>query len=94
MLDPANLVELASPDARRQVIAAAVDLLADRIAMAHAKDRTAGGGFATAGKGVVDFPHFIGCLRAVGFNGDLVTHGLDAAEAPGVARYLAGLVAR
>ena len=47
------------------------------------------GGFATAGKGVVDFPHFIARLRAAGFDGDLVTHGLAAAEAPGVAAFLA-----
>ena len=47
-----------------------------------------------AGKGVVDFAHFIGCLRAAGFDGDMVTHGLSAAEAPVVAAFLAGLVAR
>jgi sugar phosphate isomerase/epimerase len=70
-----------------------VDLLADRIAMAHAKDRDASGRFATAGKGVVDFPHFLGRLRAAGFDGDLVTHGLAAAEAAGVARYLSGVLA-
>ena len=30
---------------------------------------------------------------AAGFDGDLVTHGLSAAEAPGVAAYLRGLTA-
>ncbi len=93
VLDPANLCETATPDARRDIIARAVDLLADRIVMAHAKDRMADGGFATVGQGVVDFPHFISALRAAGFDGDLVTHGLDAADAPGVARILAGLIA-
>jgi putative intracellular protease/amidase len=43
---------------------------------------------------VIDFAHFFGCLRAAGFDGDLVTHGLTAAEAPGVAAFLEGLVAR
>lgn len=93
VLDPANLVEVAPPEVRRGVIEAAVDLLADRLRMAHAKDRYADGSFATAGKGVVDFAHFIGCLRRAGFDGDLVTHGLAAAEAPGVAALLARLIA-
>ena len=61
--------------------------------MAHAKDRAADGSFTAAGQGVIDFAHFIGCLGAAGFDGPLVTHGLSAAEAPGVARFLARLLA-
>jgi len=91
VLDPANLFEVAPPEARRDLIARAVDLLADRIVMAHAKDRDPQGGFATVGTGVVDFPHFVASLRAAGFDGDMVTHGLTAAEAPGVAAFLARL---
>jgi sugar phosphate isomerase/epimerase len=93
VLDPANLFEVEAPDTRRGIIARAVDLLADRIAMAHAKDRDAAGGFVAAGQGVVDFPDFIARLRAVGFRGDLVTHGLTAAEAPGVAAFLSETLA-
>lgn len=93
VLDPANLVEVAAPDDRRQVIGDAVDLLADRIVMAHAKDRYADGGFATAGKGVVDFPHFLGKLAAIGFKGSLVTHGLAGVEAAGVAAFLKAAMA-
>lgn len=91
VLDPANLFEVASDAGRRDIIAGAVDLLGDRIIMAHAKDRDPAGGFATAGRGVVDFPHFIACLRSAGFDGDLVTHGLTAAEATAVARFLRDL---
>jgi sugar phosphate isomerase/epimerase len=93
VLDPANLFEVEAPEDRRRIIAHAVDLLADRIVMAHAKDRDATGGFVAAGQGVVDFPHFIERLRAVGFSGDLVTHGLSAAEAPDVAAFLASTLA-
>ncbi len=93
VLDPANLFEVAPLAAQRDLIARAVDLLADRTLMAHAKDRDPQGRFATAGRGVVDFPHFLSCLTAAGFDGDLVTHGLTAEEAPGVARYLSGLLA-
>lgn len=90
VLDPANLFEVATLAEQRRLVAEAVDLLGDRIVMAHAKDRTPSGDFATAGKGVIDFRHYLGRLRAAGFDGDLVTHGLAADEAPGVAAFLSG----
>jgi sugar phosphate isomerase/epimerase len=88
VLDPANLFEKETADERRYVIAEAVDSLTDRIVMAHAKDRAADGSFVTAGKGVVDYPHYLRCLGSIGFAGPLVTHGLDAGEAPRVATWL------
>ena len=88
VLDPANLFEVAALPEQRAILSHAIDLLADRIVMAHAKDRHADGSFATAGRGVVDFPHFLRALRVAGFDGDLVTHGLSAPEAPGVAAFL------
>lgn len=91
VLDPANLFEVALPVERQEVIEQAVDLLGNRIAMAHAKDRRADGKFTAAGSGVIDFPHFVQCLRSVGFDGPLVTHGLREQEAPGVAAYLRGV---
>ena len=93
VLDPANLFETAPAAETRAIIAEAVDLLADRIVMAHAKDRRADGGFAAAGAGVINFPHFIRRLRAAGFEGPLVTHGLSEAEAPGVATFLQRVLA-
>ncbi|WP_010100117.1 sugar phosphate isomerase/epimerase family protein [Verminephrobacter aporrectodeae] len=88
VLDPANLFERATPQEQCSTVAAAIDLLADRIAMGHAKDRHGDGSFATAGTGVLDYPHYLSRLKAVGFDGALITHGLCAAEAPGVATYL------
>lgn len=93
VIDPANLFEVASIAAQRDLIAAAVDLLADRLVMAHAKDRNGKGEFVTAGQGVVDFAHFLGRLKAAGFDGDLVTHGLLAHEAPAVAAFLSKTLA-
>lgn len=93
VLDPANLFEVAPLSVQRDVLSQAVDLLAPWIVMAHAKDRDAAGGFATAGRGVVDFPHFLGILRSSGFDGDLVTHGLHAHEASSVASFLAKTLA-
>ncbi|AZO56054.1 MULTISPECIES: sugar phosphate isomerase/epimerase [unclassified Mesorhizobium] len=92
VLDPANLFEHATPDEARAIVAAAIDQAAGHIAMAHAKDRFANGRFATAGQGVVDFPDFVARLKGVGFDGALVTHGLSADEAAGVAAFLRGLL--
>lgn len=88
VLDPANLFESAPLEAQRRTVASAIDLLADRIAMGHAKDRRADGSFATAGSGVLDYPHYLSCLKAAGFTGPLVAHGLHAVEAPAVASFL------
>jgi len=92
VLDPANLFEVAALPEQRRLIDEAIDLLAPDIAMGHAKDRNADGFFATAGKGVIDFPHYIGRLRSAGFDGDLVAHGLEAGEASGVAKFLHDLL--
>jgi sugar phosphate isomerase/epimerase len=88
VIDPANLVETEPADEKRRIIAEAIDQLGDRIVMAHAKGRTADGAFATAGKGVLDYPHYLRQLKAIGFDGPVITHGLSEAEAPEVARFL------
>ncbi|MDB5556819.1 MAG: xylose isomerase protein [Rhizobium sp.] len=92
VLDPANLFEQAERPQATAIVAKAIETAAGHITMAHAKDRHADGRFATAGQGVVDFPAFISGLRAAGFEGPLITHGLAASEASGVARFLAGLI--
>jgi len=88
VLDPANLIEIATPAERRAIIEDAALRLAGGISIAHAKDRAADGLFVAAGKGVIDFKHFIRSLRRAGFDGPLIAHGLDEREAPDVARYL------
>lgn len=93
VLDPANLFEDEDAETRGRIIDAAIDLLKDRIAIAHAKDRNADGSFATAGRGVIDYPRYVAALKRAGFDGDMITHGLAAAEAPGVAAFLAPLIA-
>lgn len=88
VMDPANLFEAETLDRQRDIVSSAIDLLADRIVMGHAKDRTLTGAFTTAGKGVLDYSHYIRRLKAIGFAGPLVTHGLSAEEAPEVAAFL------
>jgi len=90
VLDPANLFETAELSAQHRIVDEAIDLLGPDIVMGHAKDRTPDGAFATAGKGVLAYRHYIARLRAAGFDGDLVAHGLAAHEAPEVAAFLRG----
>jgi sugar phosphate isomerase/epimerase len=92
VLDPANLFEVADKAERHRLMDEAIDLLAAEIGMAHAKDRNPDGSFAAAGQGVVDFPHFIGRLKAAGFDGPMITHGLTEAEALGVGAFLRGVL--
>jgi sugar phosphate isomerase/epimerase len=93
VLDPANLFEQANPQEARTIVANAIDALGPQIAMAHAKDRALNGNFVTAGRGVVDFPDMLRRLKAAGFNGPVVTHGLSEAEAPDVSAFLRSLMA-
>jgi sugar phosphate isomerase/epimerase len=86
VFDPANLFEVAS--AQHGVIAEAIALLSSSIAIVHAKDRYADGRFATAGKGVLDYPHFLDALKSARFDGPIITHGLAAEETADVARFL------
>lgn len=92
VLDPANLFEVEPVETQRAIVAEAIDLLADRIVMGHAKDRTASGDFVAAGTGVLDYPHYIAAMKAIQFKGPLITHGLSAAEAPAVATFLKGVL--
>jgi sugar phosphate isomerase/epimerase len=93
VLDPANLIEPSSYARQQAIVSHAVAQLADRIALAHAKDRDRSGAFATAGTGVLDYPHVVASLRDAGFDGPLVTHSLAAEEAAPVARFLSRTLA-
>lgn len=88
VLDPANLFEVETLEEQRTIVSSAIDLLGDRIVMAHAKDRTKDGRFATAGKGVLDYSYYLRKLTEIGFDGSLITHGLSSLEAHGVAEFL------
>ncbi len=91
VLDAANLFERESLSAQRAIVSQAAELLSGSIAMAHAKDRKPDGSFIAAGQGVLDYPHFLNALHGAGFDDPLVTHGLSAEEAPGVAKFLSNL---
>ncbi|MEC7210642.1 MAG: sugar phosphate isomerase/epimerase [Pseudomonadota bacterium] len=89
IFDPANIIEDVPAARHTQTIEHALDLLGGHIALAHAKDRHEDGSVAPAGKGVIDWPHLLRGLSDAGFDGPLIAHGMSAAEAPGVASFLA-----
>jgi len=90
ILDPANLIETVAPDSQERTIGEAIDRLGPMTVLAHAKDRHADGTVAPAGKGVVDWPYFLRGLRACGFDGPLIAHGMSQSDAPAVADFLNG----
>ncbi|MEK9856478.1 MAG: sugar phosphate isomerase/epimerase, partial [Rhodobiaceae bacterium] len=94
VLDPANLIEDVAPASHERTIDQALDRLGPMTVLAHAKDRHADGTVAPAGKGVVDWPHFLRGLEACGFDGPLIAHGMSQSDAPAVAEFLTGQVRR
>jgi sugar phosphate isomerase/epimerase len=94
VFDPANLFEVSTLEEQRRVVSEGIDLLHPHVTMVHAKDRLGDGTFTTAGKGVLDYKHFIRELTKSGFKGPIVTHGLAASKAPDVAQFLQAQLAR
>jgi sugar phosphate isomerase/epimerase len=92
ILDAANLFEHETIDEQRKIVAGSIDLLAEHIVMAHAKDRLPSGEFVAAGQGCLDYPFYMTELRKAGFAGPLITHGLQASEAPHVAQFLKSIL--
>jgi sugar phosphate isomerase/epimerase len=88
VLDAANLFEAGSCDDQHGVVSEAIELLADRIVVAHAKDRARDGSPCAPGRGIIDFDHYVHELTRAGFCGPLVAHGLPAEDAPATARFL------
>ena len=88
VFDPANLFEVATSREILETISEGLDLLGEHIEIAHAKDRLADGHFVAAGQGVLPYPEFLRKLRATGFTGDLITHGLAESEVAGSAAFL------
>ena len=92
VIDGANIFHKGELAHMHDVLDAAFDLLGDDIVMAHAKDLDHDGeaGKLAAGTGLLDFDHYIGLLRGIGFNGVILLHGLTEEQAPGCIQFLRG----
>lgn len=93
VLDAANLIPAAEAARQAAILGSALALLGGDLRLAHAKDHDAAGRVVVPGDGVIDLGQFVAGLRAAGFDGPLIGHGFDAADAARAARVLHGLCA-
>jgi sugar phosphate isomerase/epimerase len=79
VMDGANLVQSGGLQRMNDTLTEAFALLGDDIAIAHAKDLDREGemGNVPAGKGLLDYDHYLSLLRTAGFEDSLILHGLD-----------------
>ncbi len=90
IMDGANLFHAGDLPRMRDILDEAFELLGRDIALAHAKDlnRDGDAGDVPAGTGLLDYDFYLSRLRATGFRGPLVTHGLTEDQVPACAGFL------
>jgi len=82
VMDGANLFHRNNVVRMREILDEAFELLGQDIVIAHAKDLNQDGeaGTVPAGKGVLDYDHYIRLLRETHFQGPLILHSLTEAQ--------------
>ncbi len=82
VMDPANIFHKGELARMQEMIDEAFVLLGDYIAIGHAKDLDHDGeaGHIAAGKGLLDYDHYLSWLRMLEFDVPLILHGLSEAE--------------
>jgi sugar phosphate isomerase/epimerase len=88
VMDAANLLPPESLARQREVVAEAVALLGADLALVHTKDVSASGEAVAAGRGVVDFHHFLKGVLSTGYRGPLVSHNFPEKDAGYVSGFL------
>jgi len=83
VMDGANVFQHGQLPNMRKVLDEAFDLLGSDIALAHAKDLDKDGeaGHLAAGRGRLDYPYYLELLKKSGFDGTIILHALQPAEA-------------
>lgn len=83
VMDGANVFQRGQLPNMRSVLDEAFDLLGPDIVLAHAKDLDKDGeaGHLAAGRGLLDYPYYLELLRKSGFDGTIILHALQPAEA-------------
>jgi sugar phosphate isomerase/epimerase len=74
IIDGANLIT--PGEDQNRVLADAFELLEEHIIIAHAKDRSADGGFLAAGQGILDYDEYLRQLQLHTVDVPLILHGL------------------
>lgn len=82
VIDGANLFHEGELPSMHEILDEAFDLLGDSIRLAHAKDLEKDGdvGHQAAGTGVLDYEHYLGLLRRIGFDGSVILHSLNESQ--------------
>jgi len=92
VMDGANIFHKGELPRMREILDEAFALLGPDIALAHAKDldRDGEAGHLAAGTGLLDYDHYLSLLRAAGFNGTLILHGLAESQVEDCVSFLRG----
>lgn len=95
-MDPANLFPAGTLPRMKEILEEAFALVGKEIVLAHAKDLDHDGdaGHKAAGEGLLDYDLYMRLLRAQGFTGPLLLHGLSRAQVPGCVAFLRAKLAR
>jgi sugar phosphate isomerase/epimerase len=83
-MDGANIFHAGELPRMREILDEAFALLGQDIAIAHAKDldRDGEAGHLPAGKGLLDYEHYLSLLSKLGFDVPVILHGLTESELP------------
>jgi sugar phosphate isomerase/epimerase len=92
VMDAANLFQSKDLPRMRDILDEAFDLLGRDIVIAHAKDIQMADGLrhVAAGKGSLDYDHYLSLLNAAGFTGPVFLHELQESEVAGCVAFLRG----
>jgi sugar phosphate isomerase/epimerase len=80
VLDPANIIVPGDAQEMERIVEEAIDLLGEHIVIAHAKDRGPDDEFRAAGRGILNYDHYLRLLHERAFAGPLIVHGLAEAQ--------------
>lgn len=96
VIDGANLFHTGELPHMHAIFDEAFALLGEQIVIAHAKDlrRDGAAGDVAAGQGLLDYDHYLASLRAVGFSGPLILHGLAESQVDSSVAFLREKLAR
>jgi sugar phosphate isomerase/epimerase len=89
-IDGANIFHTGQLPRMAEVLDEAFQQIGDHVAFAHGKDLDHDGdaGHLAAGHGVLDFDRYLALLRAAGYDGAVILHGLTEEQAPGCRDFL------
>lgn len=88
IFDPANLFEKEPLPVIQDRITHGLHRLGDHIVSAHAKDRNEQGQVVAAGRGILPYSYYLRGLHHIGYQGNLILHGLAANEVAGSVTFL------